>query len=234
MFNHKTMTESAALELRKAILQGRYPAGTRLVPAKLEEDLQLSRTAIREAIRELVGTGLVDSHTHRGACVAEPLGIEEIREIFEIRYQLEGRAAYLGTAQISRQEISAMESLLEQMSNPDYDLRYIDFLLNQQFHVVLYRASRWKYLVKAIDRMFDQVLSFRSSLYQRLTQEQVELVLTRENFKPYHEDHIEIMSFVRQGDQENARRAVVDNLKRGLEGMEMLYSIICRTETRIT
>ena len=83
IFNHKTMTEEAALALRKGILQGSYPSGTRLVPAKLEEELQLSRTAIREAIRELVGTGLADSETHKGACVAEPLELEEIPQFNE-------------------------------------------------------------------------------------------------------------------------------------------------------
>ncbi|MBU2647552.1 GntR family transcriptional regulator [bacterium] len=225
------MTESAALELRKAILGGVYPPGTHLVPAVLEEDLQLSRTAIREAIRELVGTGLADSTTHKGACVADPLGIEEIREIFEIRYQLEGKAALLGTRQISADGITEMEGLLEEMSGPRKGDRYLDFLLNQQFHVVLYRASGWKYLVKVIDRMFDQVLAFRSSLYHRFTEAEFEATVNWETFKPYHQDHIRILEVVKARDPEGARAAVVDNLKRGLDGLEKMLVFL---EQRLT
>ncbi|MBT4644106.1 MAG: GntR family transcriptional regulator [Deltaproteobacteria bacterium] len=227
IFNHKTMTEEAALALRKGILQGSYPSGTRLVPAKLEEELQLSRTAIREAIRELVGTGLADSETHKGACVAEPLELEEIRSIFNIRYQLEGEAAFRGTRQISSQSIETMEYLLDQMSSAETSGRYVDFLLNQQFHVVLYQAAGWRYLVKVIDRMFDQVLVFRAGLYKQFTDEQRDTLLTRESFKPYHDDHVKIMSFVKKGDQKGTRKAVVDNLKRGFADLE---KIVCFLE----
>ncbi|MFH2132914.1 MAG: GntR family transcriptional regulator [bacterium] len=225
------MTESAALELRKAILRGVYPPGTRLVPAILEEDLQLSRTAIREAIRELVGTGLADSTTHKGACVADPLGIEEIREIFEIRYQLEGKAALLGTRHISADGMTEMEGLLDEMSGAKKGDRYMDFLLNQQFHVILYRASGWKYLVKVIDRMFDQVLAFRSSLYHRFTEEEFATAVNWETFKPYHQDHIHILEAVKGRDHEGARAAVVDNLKRGLDGLEKMLAFL---EQRLT
>jgi DNA-binding GntR family transcriptional regulator len=228
MFNHTTMTEAAALELRKAILRGDYPPGTRLVPAKLEEDLRLSRTAIREAIRELVGTGLANSETNKGACVAEPLPIEEIREIFDVRYRIEGRAALLGTERISPEAIDRMEALLAAIDQHNGDLRYTDFLLNQQFHSVLYRASGWRYLVKVIDRMFDQVLAFRSSLYRQLSAVELKTLLTWKSFEPYHQDHHRILALVKAGDGEGAREAVIANVKRGLEGMEQLLLFLQR------
>lgn len=220
------MTEAAALALRKGVMRGDYPPGCRLVPAKLEEELKLSRTAIREAIRELVGTGLADAKTHKGACVAEPLDMAEIEQIFKLRYELEGDAAYLGTKQITQEGTAEMETLLDQMSKPELAGRYIDFLLNQRFHVTLYQASGWRYLTKVIDRIFDQILVFRGGLYQRLGADLRESLLTWKGFEPYNEDHIQIMSHVRAGNASKARRAVIDNLKRGLDGLQKIESFL--------
>jgi DNA-binding GntR family transcriptional regulator len=222
MINHPTMTESAALELRKAILRGHYPPGMRLVPAKLEADLKLSRTAIREAIRELVGTGLAESATYKGACVASPLVMEEIREIYEVRYQVEGRAAYLAARQMPAAKLKEMEMLLQEMAKPMEGGGYFRYLLNQQFHDTLYRASGWKYLVKVIDRVFDQVLLFRSSLYRNFTDGELDRVLSWEVFKEYHEDHIHILDCLKAADSAATRRAVVQNLQRGFDGLEKL------------
>lgn len=226
MFNHMTMTESAALELRKAILRGDYPPGTRLVPARLEADLNLSKTAIREAIRELVGTGLAYSLTHKGACVAHPLDLEEIRDIFDIRFQLEGKAAYKGSQVISQEEIERMEVLLEEMSKPKQGNRLYDFLLNQQFHTILYRACNWQYLIKVIDRMFDQVLAFRSSLYHWFSQDEINRLFTWDTFREYHEDHIQIVELIRARNPNGVREAVVKNLKRGLSGLEEMFAFL--------
>lgn len=224
MYNHRTMTESAVLELRKAILRGDYPPGTRLVPAKLESEFRLSKTAIREAIRELAGTNLVVSKTHKGACVAESLHINEIKDIFDLRYQLEGKAAFLGAKHISPEDIQQMESLLEKMSKPQDRRRYADFLINQQFHLILYRASGWKYLTEVINRLFDQVLLFRSSIYRRATEQELETILSWDHFKAYHQDHVEIMKRINVGDSEGTRAAVVKNLKRGFKGLEELLA----------
>lgn len=226
MFNHRTMTESAVLELRKAILRGNYPSGTRLVPAKLENEFRLSKTAIREAIREIAGTNLVVSKTHKGACVAESVPITEIRDIFDLRYQLEGKAAFLGAKHISPDGIQQMEMLLEKMSEPMDRKRYADFLFNQRFHMILYRASGWKYLTEVINRLFDQVLLFRSGLYRQATEQELETILSWDNFKAYHQDHVDIMKGIQAGDCEGTRKAVVKNLKRGFQGLEELLTYL--------
>jgi len=55
MVPYRTMTEIAATAIRDAILNGIYLPGTRLIPAKLEQEVQLGRVAIREALKELAG-----------------------------------------------------------------------------------------------------------------------------------------------------------------------------------
>ncbi len=82
MPEYQTMTEMAATQLRKAIMMGDLPPGTRLIPVKLENELNLSRVSIREAIRELSGSALVETVMNVGAHVASPPSLDEIKEIF--------------------------------------------------------------------------------------------------------------------------------------------------------
>ena len=108
---YRTMTEMAALSLREAIIKGSITPGTALVPAKLESQLSLGRVAIREAIRELAGSGLVESIPNKGTFVAAPLTLEEIKEIYTIRYHIEAKAAALGASRITKEDLKRMEAL---------------------------------------------------------------------------------------------------------------------------
>jgi DNA-binding GntR family transcriptional regulator len=117
-----------------------------------------------------------------------------------------------------------MESLLEKMSKPHDRRRYADFLLNQQFHLILYRASGWQYLTEVITRLFDQVLLFRGSIYRRFTEQEMETILSWDHFKAYHQDHLKIMERIKAGDSKGTRDAVVKNLKRGFQGLKELLA----------
>jgi DNA-binding GntR family transcriptional regulator len=127
---NQTITETAKFELRKAILTGDIPPGTRLIPAKLEQQFNLSRICIREAIKELTGTGIVESASQRGATIAQPVEFSELREIYDIRYQLEGRASFLGTQKISDSDIIKMEILQNKIDHKN-EIELSGFLLNQ-------------------------------------------------------------------------------------------------------
>ena len=157
---YRTMTEMAALSLREAIIKGSITPGTALVPAKLESQLSLGRVAIREAIRELAGSGLVESIPNKGTFVAAPLTLEEIKEIYTIRYHIEAKAAALGASRITKEDLKRMEALHTMMC--DESLPILDYFLpNREFHLILYRASGWSYLCKLISQIGDQILAFR-------------------------------------------------------------------------
>jgi DNA-binding GntR family transcriptional regulator len=74
--------------LRDAILSGSLPAGARLIQTEIAARLEVRTTPVREAIRDLVGSGLVQSDVHRGA-VVRALDSDELAEIYEIRKILE-------------------------------------------------------------------------------------------------------------------------------------------------
>lgn len=78
-------------DLRKAILAGRYNAGERLKERELMEDLGVSRTLLREALRQIESEGLVTLVPNRGAVVTV-LDYDQAEQIYEVRSLLEAKA----------------------------------------------------------------------------------------------------------------------------------------------
>lgn len=89
--NHKSaLLRDQVLEtLRTAIIRGRYPPGTRLIERELCEALGVSRTSVREVLRQLEAERLVAIEPRRGPIVAT-IAADEAREIYEVRALLEG------------------------------------------------------------------------------------------------------------------------------------------------
>src|SRR5919202_1666009 len=83
-----SMTEQVLRELREAIVEGRIPQGEPLREVSLAATLGTGRSAVREAVRQLIQEGLVDYEPHRGACVrvmslADRLDVYVAREAIE-------------------------------------------------------------------------------------------------------------------------------------------------------
>src|SRR4029078_7542959 len=84
--------DDLARELQAEIVTGRIPPGARLRQEDLAARFGVSRTPIREALRQLQAIGLVEQLGHRGALVRS-FSPDEARNIFLVRAELEGRAA---------------------------------------------------------------------------------------------------------------------------------------------
>jgi DNA-binding GntR family transcriptional regulator len=208
---YRTMTEIATASVKEAILRGEYKPGTRLIPAHLEKELKLGRVAIREGLRALEGEGLVVTIPNKGAVVANPVTPEEIKEVFEIRFDLEGKAISLATANISPQKLSELEAMNRDMSSYSRDpARY--FLLNRIFHLELYSASGWKFLCQIIGLLFDQVMVFRS--FYPFEQADIDV---------YIEHHDRLLAAIRSRDSAKAQRILVKHVHAGFENLVNQY-----------
>jgi DNA-binding GntR family transcriptional regulator len=84
--------EQVVEQLRQAILEMRLKPDQRLVERELIEQTGVSRTTIREVLRQLAAEGLVTTIPHKGTVVAAP-SIERAAELYEVRAVLEGIAA---------------------------------------------------------------------------------------------------------------------------------------------
>lgn len=121
--------------LKEGIQSGRLVPGQRLVEADLTRDLGFGRDSIRDALRQLSAAGLVKIEAYKGASIRR-LRREDIREIFEIREVLEGKAAALAAGAVEDRKIrKKFERAIERnrrFKDSDDMLAYVND--NQEFH----------------------------------------------------------------------------------------------------
>jgi len=170
--SYQPLREVVCEALREAIISGVLKPGERLMEIQLAEELGVSRTPVREAIRklELEGfvimilelEGFVIMIPRRGTYVAD-LSIKDINEVFEVRTSLEVLAAGLATERITDDELEKMERLLvhigEYIEKGDMD-KIVE--ADSQFHDILYQATRNDRLVQIISNLREQLTRFRS------------------------------------------------------------------------
>lgn len=136
--------------LLEEISRGELPPGARLRETELAERLGISRTPVREAIRQLEADGLVDHIPRQGATI-RVLDYSEVMELYEMRAVLEGTAARLAARAASDLELDELGVLnAELAAAPDARSAYE---LNRQFHMTLLDAAKNRYLVKSVNAL---------------------------------------------------------------------------------
>lgn len=135
---HLTAYEYVLDVLRRGILSGEIEPGTRLVQSDVAEQLNVSTTPVREALRELTSEGLVRFDPHRGGVVQE-LGMEELDEIFELRKVLEPFSLRRAADRITDEELTEAESIIEAMDDESDLGAWVE--LNRRFHMIHHEAA---------------------------------------------------------------------------------------------
>ncbi|HWF71944.1 MAG TPA: GntR family transcriptional regulator [Solirubrobacteraceae bacterium] len=136
-----SLTDSIAGLLRERIVSGRFEPGERLVEAEIARQLQISRGPVREALAQLRAEGLVIDRPRRGSFVAE-LTMNDVREIYELRAALEGRAARLLIERDDRAALAELGVIIDAMkAATEIDDRDGFADLDTRFHTELCRLS---------------------------------------------------------------------------------------------
>jgi DNA-binding GntR family transcriptional regulator len=160
--SYKPLREVVSEALREAIVAGILKPGERLMEIQLAEELGVSRTPVREAIRKLELEGFVIMVPRRGTYVCD-LSIKDINEVYEIRTSLDVLAAGLAAERITEEELEQMERLLVEIGE-HIDKEDIEKIVevDTRFHDILYRASRNDRLVGIISNLREQFTRFRT------------------------------------------------------------------------
>ncbi|GAA1682327.1 GntR family transcriptional regulator [Microbacterium lacus] len=101
------LVDDIAAKIRARIISGEIPIGAQLRQAELANDFGVSRTPVREALRQLQTGGLIDVVPNRGAVVRIP-SPWEVREAYTVRAELEGLAAVLSVGNASHEDIERL------------------------------------------------------------------------------------------------------------------------------
>ena len=141
MSDKQSLTDKVYKYVRDRILDGSYKTGEALIETKLAEDLDVSRTPIREALKQLELEGLVDSMPNRGV-VVRGISDDDIEDIFTIRYLLEGQAAYWAAQRINDEQLSELGEFVAVMKlyTEKQDTAKLA-KLDADFHEVIFSAS---------------------------------------------------------------------------------------------
>ena len=159
--NYKPLRELVFESIREAIIGGKLRPGERLMEIQLAEEMGVSRTPIREAIRKLELEALVVMIPRKGAYVAG-LSMKDIADVFEIRRALEGLAAELACERITDEELEELERYLVRIAE-DIESQDISKVVatDTDFHTLLYKASRNQRLSQTINNLREQIQRFR-------------------------------------------------------------------------
>lgn len=159
--NHKTLREQIVESIRNAIVNGKLPAGERIAEPDLAERFGISRTPIREAIRQLESEGFITVVPRKGAIVAS-LSARDVSEFYDLKMILEGYAARQAAAVISEKDLQRMETVNVQMEAAarKQDVRRV-IELHNEFHGIFVAAGGNERLHAIVQNLVMQFQRFR-------------------------------------------------------------------------
>jgi DNA-binding GntR family transcriptional regulator len=159
--SYKPLREIVFESLREAIISGILEPGERLMEIQLAEEMGVSRTPVREAIRKLELEAFVVMIPRKGAYVAG-VSHKDVADVFEIRSALEGLAAGLAAERITEEEIEQMERILLYRQGDEMNLEEI-VESDTDFHALVYKASRNQRLIQILENLREQIQRFRAT-----------------------------------------------------------------------
>ena len=181
LHNHRPLREIVYEELKRQILVGEIAPGTRMMEVDLAEEMGVSRTPVREAIRKLEKEGLVTIEPRRGA-YASDISIKDILDVLEVRQNLEGMAASLAARKVTEEEkqdfIRANAAYKAAILSGNTD----EIIKNDEyFHQLIVNYSDNKTLTQLLSQVQELALRFRYiyyddfSRYERMPKEHEEI-----------------------------------------------------------
>lgn len=161
----KSLHEQTYQALRASILAGHLAPGDRLVETQLAEQLQVSRTPIREALRQLQREGLIAGDANEGLRVTSISALDTMH-LYDCRIGLEQVSVIGACENASKVQLHAVEKYVLQaeklMQLPDSELSNFQLLdLDYQFHHAIAECSGNGWLVSLLDQVFDKMTLLR-------------------------------------------------------------------------
>jgi len=197
--------------LMSAIMQGQLSPGERLLEVQLADEMGVSRTPVREAIRRLELEGFVVMVPRKGAYVAG-LSINYVEEVYEIRTVLETLAVRLAAQRMQPADYAQLDELSEKMRATWQEGNVDNWVsLDASFHELLYKFSRNERLVAMMNNIMEQLSRYR--------------IISLANVEVRHNslsEHQELIEALKRHDSEAAATAVamhIENTKQSLINM---------------
>ncbi len=175
------------------IVHGRLAPGTPLDETSIAEAFGVSRTPIREAIRQLEAIGLVNAWARRGAVVAD-LSDRQLDEMFAVMAELEAltaRWSAIAMTAAERRQLLALQEEGARLVSAGRRDAYVDF--NTRFHEAIYRGAHNEFLAELAISVRTRCAPFRRAQFETLGR-----------LAKSHAEHEAVVTAIQRGDADTA------------------------------
>ncbi|MGS1096468.1 GntR family transcriptional regulator (plasmid) [Aquamicrobium terrae] len=220
-----TIGDRVYLQLRDALITGRFDPGQALTIAALAKSFQTSPMPVREALRRLGAENAVEMASNGSACVPT-VSVERLDDICRARVAIEGLATQLAAETVQPHEMEAIEQSMAEHEAASTKADVYDMLLrNRDFHFRIYSASRSQVLAQLIDSLW-----LRYGPYMRMLSSYIAPRMGTGLHKPFANHHHAIVAALRQRDGAAAREHMIADIT----GTQVLLQDLCRAETGLS
>ena len=201
---HTPLRQAVTDAVRERIVDGTYPAGSRLLEESIARELAVSRNPVREAFQLLANEGFVEIEPRRGARVAA-VDERQASEIFEVRAVLEGLVAARAAQCVTPQTAADLDDIVAAGARAAEagELAALP-MLNTRFHRQLAAMSDNDLLTSMLDQL--------SGLIRWIYAERLESRV----LNSWHE-HTQLSAAIASGDEERARRLAIEHVQSARE-----------------
>ncbi|MGJ5202530.1 GntR family transcriptional regulator [Bradyrhizobium sp. HKCCYLR20261] len=192
-----TRAEELRLQLADDIVRGMLAPGAPLDETEIAKRFNVSRTPVREALRQLAASGLIEARAHRGAVVARP-SVDRLTGMFEAMAELEGMCAGLAAQRmtpVERQRLEAIHDELRNLSHAGNPERFHE--VNERFHNAIYAGAHNAYIAEITLATRVRVQPFRRAQFRNLGR-----------LAKSHAEHDRVVVAILRGDKAGAASAM--------------------------
>ena len=209
--DHSSLSAKVFHSIREDILNGKYQANEELKEKNIGEELGVSRTPVREALRQLELEGLVHIIPNKGAFV-ENVTLKDIKDIYEIRTLLEGLCARWAAENITKEQLEELEETVF-LSDCHYSKENWDqiLVLDNRFHEIVYEACGSKELTRVLRDYHHYLQRIR-----RITLEQ------KERARASTDEHRAIAEALKARDAATAEECAKLHIKNTISNMDKI------------
>ena len=203
-------------DIRNEVSSGILKPGDQLEVTALAERFGVSRTPIREAIRTLVESGVLETRPRKGSFV-RVLSAKQLLDLFQVAAELEGMACRLAALSLTKENVEAIECGLAKCTQAAEFQNNVEYAMaNLDFHTAIHNASGNDWLIEQLRQLQINLNSYRTMPYE-----------IRGRLKKSTDEHKIICDAILSGDGEHACNLMRDHMM--LQG-KRLPSIIASLE----
>lgn len=199
-------------EIKRLILSGEIETGSKIKVAQLADEYKISRTPLREALRQLEKEGLL-IQDQTGTTVIN-LSKKDFEELCLCRLILEREVVKLAVKEATPSVIQEAERLVdeaEQLIKTNDDKKQL-LELNARFHEVLIHSISNQNLIQLLDRVRALLILYRATI-----------LYSSSSVNGIIHEHRKIVEAIKKADEENAVKAIEEHLKNDrIRGLELL------------